>query len=197
MCEGRASVYVIIVCTKHDTYPGVVDNIPFHDLPATMGVETFFFFFFFFLNLTYSRWTSSLPSCLWGHEGSSHLSPVHAFRFFYRDASSAIVQLVNQWLDFYLLTFPRFPLRKKEHKHYLVRIELTTSALAGVQVTYWTTRGTPDRYQVMILEKRDGTFPQSECFVRLHHISTDSMIYLERNSTVEHHVVRYSRAYTE
>ena len=24
-----------------------------------------FFFFFFFLNLTYSRWTSSLPSCLW------------------------------------------------------------------------------------------------------------------------------------
>ena len=25
----------------------------------------FFYFFFFFFNLTYSRWTSSLPSCLW------------------------------------------------------------------------------------------------------------------------------------
>ena len=37
-------------------------------------------------------------------------------------------------VEFYLLTFPRFPLRKKEHKSYLVRIELTTSALAGVQV---------------------------------------------------------------
>ena len=24
-----------------------------------------FFFYFFFFNLTYSRWTSSLPSCLW------------------------------------------------------------------------------------------------------------------------------------
>ena len=39
-------------------------------------------------------------------------------------------------VEFYLLTFPRFPLRKKEHKSYMVRIELTTSALAGVQVTY-------------------------------------------------------------
>ena len=41
------------------------------------------------------------------------------YNFFYRDASSALLQLVNQWLDFtYLLTFPRFPLRKKEHKSY-------------------------------------------------------------------------------
>ena len=40
-------------------------------------------------------------------------------------------------VEFYLLTFPRFPLRKKEHKSYLVRIELTTSALAGVQVSYY------------------------------------------------------------
>ena len=42
-------------------------------------------------------------------------------------------------VEFYLLTFPRFPFRKKEHKSaLLVRIELTTSALlAGVQVTYY------------------------------------------------------------
>ena len=36
---------------------------------------------------------------------------------FDRDASSAVLQLVNHRLmvEFYLLTFPRFPLRKKEH----------------------------------------------------------------------------------
>ena len=40
-------------------------------------------------------------------------------------------------VEFYLLTFPRFPLRKKEHKNFtLVRIELTTSVLAYVQLTY-------------------------------------------------------------
>ena len=39
---------------------------------------------------------------------------------FYRDASSAILQLVNRWVEFYLLTFPRFSLRKKEHKSYQV-----------------------------------------------------------------------------
>ena len=40
-------------------------------------------------------------------------------------------------VEFYLLTFPRFPLRKKEHKSYFgIIVELTTSALAGVQVTY-------------------------------------------------------------
>ena len=58
-----------------------------------------FFFVFFFFHLTYSRWTSHYhPAC--GHKGSSHLSPVHALQFFYRDASSALLQLVNQWLNF-------------------------------------------------------------------------------------------------
>ena len=38
------------------------------------------------------------PAC--GHKGSSHLSPVHALQLFYRDASSALLQLVNQWLNF-------------------------------------------------------------------------------------------------
>ena len=56
------------------------------------------------------------PAC--GHKGSSHLSLVHALHFFCRDASSALLQLVNQWFEFYLLTFPRFPLRKKEHNPY-------------------------------------------------------------------------------
>ena len=38
------------------------------------------------------------PAC--GHKGSSHLSTVHALQLFYRDASSTLLQLVNQWLDF-------------------------------------------------------------------------------------------------
>ena len=69
-----------------------------------------------------------------GHQGSSHLSPVHAVRFFYREASSALLQLVNQWLNFYLLTLPRFPLRKKEHKSYLGKNrthDFRTSRCAG------------------------------------------------------------------
>ena len=38
------------------------------------------------------------PAC--GHKGSSHLSPVHALEiiFIFCDASSALLQLVNQWL---------------------------------------------------------------------------------------------------
>ena len=42
-------------------------------------------------------------------------------------------------VEFYLLAFPRFPLRKNTNPT-LVRIELTTSALADVHVTYSTTR---------------------------------------------------------
>ena len=39
-------------------------------------------------------------------------------------------------VEFYLLTFPRFPLRKNTNPT-LVRIELTTSVLADVQLTYY------------------------------------------------------------
>ena len=55
---------------------------------------------------------------------------------FYHDASSALfLQLVNQMAEFYLLTFPRFPLRKKEHKSCFGRNRThdirTTSRCAG------------------------------------------------------------------
>ena len=66
---------------------------------------------------TYSRWTSSLPSCLWSLRIFPSL-PGLRLTVFYRDASSALLQLVNQWLNFTLLTFPRFLLRKKEPKSY-------------------------------------------------------------------------------
>ena len=55
-------------------------------------------YFFFFFHLTYSRWTS-LPSCLWSQRIFPSL-PVSRLTIFYRDASSALLQLVNQWLNF-------------------------------------------------------------------------------------------------
>ena len=74
------------------------------------------------------------PAC--GHKGSSHLSPVHALHFFYRDASSALLQLVNQWLNFTYSRSHAFRYERKNTNHTLVRIELTTSVLADVQLTY-------------------------------------------------------------
>ena len=57
--------------------------------------------------------------------------------FFYRDASSALLQLVNQWLNF---TYSRSHAFRYERKNtnptLVVRIELTTSVLADVQLTY-------------------------------------------------------------
>ena len=52
------------------------------------------------------------PAC--AHEGSSQLSPILAFRFFYRGAISAQIQLVSQWLS---LTYSRFPPRKRRNKN--------------------------------------------------------------------------------
>ena len=57
------------------------------------------FFFLSFFHLTYSRWTLSLPSCLWSQRIAPSL-PVSCLTIFYRDASSALLQLVNQWLNF-------------------------------------------------------------------------------------------------
>ena len=97
-----------------------------------------YFFSFFFLNLTYSRWTSSLPSCLWSQRIFPSL-PGSRLTIFYRDASSPLLQLVNQWLNFTYSRSHAFRYERKNTNPTLVRIELTTSALAGVQVTYETT----------------------------------------------------------
>ena len=79
--------------------------------------QLFFFFLFSFISLIADGPHHYHPAC--GHKGSSHLSPVHALQFFYRDASSALWLTTRQpMVEFYLLTFPRFPLRKKEHKSY-------------------------------------------------------------------------------
>ena len=87
-----------------------------------------FFSFFFFLHLTYSRWTSSLPSCLWSQRIFPSL-PGSRLTIFYRDASSALLlQLVNQWLNFTYSRSHAFRYERKNTNPTLVRIELTTSA---------------------------------------------------------------------
>ena len=89
-----------------------------------------------FFNLTYSRWTSSLPSCLWSLRVFPSLPGSH-LTIFYRDASSALFQLVNQWLNFTYSRSHAFRYERKNTNPTLVRIELTTFALAGVQVSYY------------------------------------------------------------
>ena len=74
------------------------------------------FFFFFLISLVVDGPHHYHPAC--GHKGSSHLCQVHALQPFYRGASSALLQLVNMVEFYLLLTFPPFPLRKKEHKSY-------------------------------------------------------------------------------
>ena len=95
----------------------------------------YFFFFFFFFHLTYSRWTSSLPSCLWSQRIFPSL-PGSRLTIFYRDASSALLQLVNQWLNFTYSRSHAFRYERKNTNPTLVRIELATSVLADVQLTY-------------------------------------------------------------
>ena len=92
------------------------------------------FFFFSFISLIADGPHRYHPAC--GHKGSSHLSPVHALQFFYRDASSALLQLVNQWLNFTYSRSHAFRYERKNTNPTLVRIELTTSVLADVQLTY-------------------------------------------------------------
>ena len=100
---------------------------------AVHSGDTFPFSFFF--NLTYSRRTSSLPSCLWSQRIFPSL-PGSRLTIFYRDANSALLQLVNQWLNFTYSRSHAFRYETKNTNPTLVRIELTTSGLAGVQVTY-------------------------------------------------------------
>ena len=78
------------------------------------GILSFFFFFF---HLTYSRWTSSLPSCLWSQRIFPSL-PGSRLTFFLSRCKFSTLTTRQPIVEFYLLTFPRFPLRKKEHTSY-------------------------------------------------------------------------------
>ena len=76
-----------------------------------------FFVFHFFFHLTYSRWTSSLPSCLWSQRIFPSLLGSRLTICLSRCKFSTLTTR-QPMVEFYLLTFPRFPLRKKEHKSY-------------------------------------------------------------------------------
>ena len=93
----------------------------------------YFFFFFFFLIWVIADWPHHYhPAC--GHKGSSHLSPVHALQILFWCKFSTLTTR-QPMVEFYLLTFPRFPLRKKEHKLYFGKNRThdfrTTSRCAG------------------------------------------------------------------
>ena len=107
--------YILLYCRPyayfgtHSTVPGMYRYMYKRhvELPITFEQKTkkrtllivLFFFLFFFFHLTYSRWTTSLPSCLWSQRIFPSL-PGSRLTIFYRDASSALLQLVNQWLNF-------------------------------------------------------------------------------------------------
>ena len=92
---------------------------------------TFFSSFFFYL--TYSRWTSSLPSCLWSLRIFPSL-PGSRLPLFLSRCKFSTLTTRQPMVEFYLLTFPRFPLRKKKHKSYFGKNrthDLRTSRCAG------------------------------------------------------------------
>ena len=70
-----------------------------------------------FFHLTYSRWTSSLLSCLWSLRIFPSL-PGSRLTIFLSRCKFSTLTTRQPMVEFYLLTFPRFPLRKKEHKSY-------------------------------------------------------------------------------
>ena len=90
-----------------------------------------FFSFFSLISLIADGPHHYHPAC--GHKGSSHLSPVHALRYLSRCKLSTLTTR-QPMVEFYLLTFPRFPLRKKEHKSYFGKNrthDFRTSRCAG------------------------------------------------------------------
>ena len=91
-----------------------------------MIIEILLFFIFYFISL--------IAAC--GHKGSSHLSPVHALQLFIAMQVQHSYNS-NQWLDFTCSrSHAAFRYERKNTNPTLVRIALTTSVLADVQLTY-------------------------------------------------------------
>ena len=64
------------------------------------------------------------------------ISPRFTPYIFFSRCKFSTLTLVNQWLNFTYSRSHPFRYERKNTNPTLVRIELTTSALAGVQVTY-------------------------------------------------------------
>ena len=92
-----------------------------------------FFFLFFFFNLTYGRWTSPLPSCLWSLRIFPSL-PGSRLTILLSRCKFSTLTTRQPMVEFHSLTFPRFLLRKKEHKSYFGKNrthDFRTSRCAG------------------------------------------------------------------
>ena len=77
--------------------------------------------------------TVTSPSCLWSRRIFPSL-PGSRLTIFNRDASSALLQLVNhRMVEFDLLTFSRFPSRKKENKNWFSQESNLRPPLIGVR----------------------------------------------------------------
>ena len=84
---------------------------------GTFNMPISYQLFLFLFNLTYSRWTSIitiLPMVTEDLPISPRFTP---YNFLSRCKFSTLTTR-QPMVEFYLLTFPRFPLRKKEHKSY-------------------------------------------------------------------------------
>ena len=103
-----------LFCTAHSAYWSPTRKNYFTQWPIPLLVV---FLFFIFFHLTYSRWTSSLPSYLWSQRIFPSLPGSHLTIVLSRCKFSTLTTR-QPMVEFYLLTFPRFPLRKKEHKSY-------------------------------------------------------------------------------
>ena len=71
--------------------------------------------------------TEALPSCLWSRRIVPSL-PGSRLKNFYRDTSSALFQLANQWLNLTCSrshAFLSFPLRKPEYEFWFSHKNLT------------------------------------------------------------------------
>ena len=88
--------------------------------------------------LVFVTCTSSLPSCLWSLRISPSL-PGSRLTIFLSRCKFSNLTTRQPMVEFYLLTFPRFPLRKKEHKSYLVKKrthDFRTTRCAGYRLDH-------------------------------------------------------------
>ena len=95
----------------------IICPFPLFSFPLSLAKRIVLLFFLSFFHLTYSRWTSSLPSCLWSQRIFPSLPGSRLTTFLSRCKFSTLTTR-QPMVEFYLLTFPRFPLRKKEHESY-------------------------------------------------------------------------------
>ena len=71
--------------------------------------------YIYIFHLTYNRLTSSLPSCLWSQRIFPSL-PGSRLTIFLSRCKFSTLATRQPMVELYLLTFSRFPLRKKIHK---------------------------------------------------------------------------------